>query len=425
MTINFGKRAPGSLTAASPGDTIYIPFATYNDSGASIGIGGTLAVTDIEVFKNGIATTRATDSGYSLISDTGQLGDRLGLHRFSIQLFNTSDDTGHYESGASYQVVVDAITVDARTVRFFPAVFEIGYPDVNIKLIDGDTGPADNLGRIAFDKGTGSYLYRHRDTGGIADANWAYATRALTAFALDTGIAQTVWRASTSTFTGDTGSVAYAQGRVMAVRTDTGAAHLDQGRFGVLSDSGVAAAVLDTGKVASAAWTSHATRTLTAFAFDTGVTQAVWRDSPSTYTGDTGSAGYAQGRIMAVRNDTGAAHLDQGRFGVISDSGRQAAVLDTGKVASAIWTSHATRTLTAFAFDTGVVSTVLDQADAIETGLTVRGALRLNSAMLVGVASGAGTGTEVFKNAVANSKTRVTVTVDSSGNRSALTTDVT
>ena len=129
--------------------------------------------------------------------------------------------------------------------------------------------------------------------------------------------------------------------------------------------------------------------------------------------------------MRGVRKDTGAAHLDQGRFGVISDSGRQAAVLDTGKVASAIWTSHATRTLTAFAFDTGVVSTVLDQADAIETGLTVRGALRLNSAMLVGVASGAGTGTEVFKNAVANSKTRVTVTVDSSGNRSALTTDVT
>src|SRR3990167_2793089 len=268
-------------------------------------------------------------------------------------------------------------------------------------------------------------LFRPSDTGGIADAVWAYATRALTAFSLDTGIAQTVWRSSTSTFTGDTGSVAYAQGRVMAVRTDTGAAHLDQGRFGVLSDSGVAAAVLDTGKVAAAAWTSHATRTLTAFALDTGIAQTVWRESSSTYTGDTGSVAYAQGRLMAVRTDTGAAHLDQGRLGVISDSGRQAAVLDTGKVASAIWTSHATRTLTAFAFDTGVVSTVLDQADAIETGLTVRGALRLNSAMLVGVASGAGTGTEVFKNAVANSKTRVTVTVDSSGNRSALTTDVT
>src|SRR3990167_4485484 len=285
MTVpHYGKREPGLLTAVSPGDTLYFNFGSYNDSGDSEAMTG-FAVTDIEVFKNGIATTRATDSGYSLISDTGQLGDRIGLHRFSIQLFNTSDDTGHY-------------------------------------------------------------LYRHRDTGGIADANWAYATRALTAFALDTGIAQTVWRASTSTFTGDTGSVAYAQGRVMAVRTDTGAAHLDQGRFGVLSDSGVAAAVLDTGKVAGAVWTSHATRTLsafqfdtgvwgsnaartlTAFQFDTGVAQTVWRESGSTYT-DTGSLGYM------VDNPPGA-------------------TVDTGQVNRAVWNADASRRLTAFQFDTGL-----------------------------------------------------------------------
>src|SRR3990167_8538238 len=162
-------------------------------------------------------------------------------------------------------------------------------------------------------------LFRPSDTGGIADAVWAYATRALTAFALDTGIAQTVWRASTSTFTADTGSVAYAQGRIMAVKGDTGAAHLDQGRFGVLSDSGVAAAVLDTGKVAGAVWTSHATRTLTAFqfdtgvwgsnvartltafAFDTGIADTVWKSSHSTFAADTGSLGYGVGSLQRAR----------------------------------------------------------------------------------------------------------------------------
>ena len=378
----YGKREPGLLTAASPGDTLYFNFGSYNDSGDSEAMSG-LAVSDIEVFKNGIATTRATDSGYSLISDTGQVGDRSGLYRFSVQLFNTSDDTGHYESGAWYQVAVDAVTVDAKTVRFWAGSFEIGRQKVNVVEIDGDTGPADNLGRIAGDTGTNSYIPREVwaqtsrtltafafDTGvwgsnaartltafqfdtGVWGSNFA-SGRTLTSFLFDTGIAQTVWRSSTSGFTADTGSVGYAQGRIMAIRNDTGAAHLDQGRFGVLSDSGVAAAVLDTGKVAAAVWTSHATRTLTAFALDTGIAQTVWRSSTSTFTSDTGSVAYAQGRVMAVRTDTGAAHLDQGRFGVLSDSGVAAAVLDTGKVAGAVWTSHATRTLTAFALDTGV-----------------------------------------------------------------------
>ena len=35
MTINYGKREAGGLTAASPGDTLYIPFASYNQSGDS------------------------------------------------------------------------------------------------------------------------------------------------------------------------------------------------------------------------------------------------------------------------------------------------------------------------------------------------------------------------------------------------------
>jgi len=82
------------------------------------------------------------------------------------------------------------------------------------------------------------------DTGDVADAVWGYSARALTAFAHDTGVSDTVWKASPSAYTGDTGSTGYAQGRLMAVKGDTGAAHLDQGRFGVLSDSGVTASVV-------------------------------------------------------------------------------------------------------------------------------------------------------------------------------------
>jgi hypothetical protein len=68
---------------------------------------------------------------------------------------------------------------------------------------------------------------------------------------------------------------------------------------------------------------------------------------------------------------------------------------------------------------------LLDKAAGVETGVTMRGALRLMLAVLAGKVSGAGTGTEIFRNAVDDSKARVTSVVDSSGNRTTVTTDQT
>ena len=60
--------------------------------------------------------------------------------------------------------------------------------------------------------------------------------------------------------------------------------------------------------------------------------------------------------------------------------------------------------------------------NGIETGVNLKQALEAISAMLTGIVSGGGTGTEVFKaiGAAAGGTTRVTVTDDSSGNRSAV-----
>lgn len=71
-----------------------------------------------------------------------------------------------------------------------------------------------------------------------------------------------------------------------------------------------------------------------------------------------------------------------------------------------------------------VAAALLDLAAGIETGLTPRQAIRLALAALAGKLSGAGTETEVFRNAVADSKARITATVDAAGNRTAITTDV-
>lgn len=65
---------------------------------------------------------------------------------------------------------------------------------------------------------------------------------------------------------------------------------------------------------------------------------------------------------------------------------------------------------------------LLDLSDGIETSITPRQAMRLILAALAGKLSGAGGTTITIRN-VGDSKNRITATVDSSGNRSAVTTD--
>lgn len=71
-----------------------------------------------------------------------------------------------------------------------------------------------------------------------------------------------------------------------------------------------------------------------------------------------------------------------------------------------------------------IADALLDRTDAIETGLTLRGAIRLDTAALAGRLSGAAGTTVTIRN-VGDTKARITATVDADGNRSAVTTDAT
>lgn len=118
--LNFGT--------VRPGQTLYIPFDTFaGATGASVTMTG-LAVTDIEVYKDGSVTQRASDNGYTLLDTDGIDFDGLtGIHGFSINLADNTT-SGFWTAGSKYTVVVSAITVDSQTVSFIAAVFEIGYP---------------------------------------------------------------------------------------------------------------------------------------------------------------------------------------------------------------------------------------------------------------------------------------------------------
>jgi hypothetical protein len=106
------------------GDTLPHLFGSYDGgTGASITLTG-LAVTDIEIYKDGGVTTRASDSGYALLGTDGIDEFGTGIHGFSINLADNSD-AGFYAVGSWYHVVIASVTVDGQTVNFVAFAFRI------------------------------------------------------------------------------------------------------------------------------------------------------------------------------------------------------------------------------------------------------------------------------------------------------------
>ena len=108
------------------GQTIYIPFQTFdsNDPTASVTMSG-LATTDIEIYKNGVATTRSSENGYTLLDTDGIDFDGItGIHGISIDTSDNSD-AGFFAAGNDYWVIVSSITVDGGTINFVAAIFSI------------------------------------------------------------------------------------------------------------------------------------------------------------------------------------------------------------------------------------------------------------------------------------------------------------
>src|SRR3990167_940344 len=108
------------------GDTLPVLFNTFdsNDPSASVTMTG-LAVTDIEIYKDGSVTQRASDAGYTLLDTDGIDFDGItGIHGFSIDLSDNTD-AGFFTVGPWYHVVVSAITVDAATINFIACAFRI------------------------------------------------------------------------------------------------------------------------------------------------------------------------------------------------------------------------------------------------------------------------------------------------------------
>ncbi len=110
-----------------PGTDLVIPFHTFSSDDPSVSMTITsLTTADIEVYKNGSNTQRASDTGYALLDDGIDFDATVGIHAVSIDLSSNATD-GFYAAGSQYFVVIGPITLDTGTVQFVAATFRIGY----------------------------------------------------------------------------------------------------------------------------------------------------------------------------------------------------------------------------------------------------------------------------------------------------------
>jgi len=114
--------------------TVYVPFHTFNSSGASVTISN-FAVADIAVYKNGSMTQRTSTTGFTLLDTNGiDIDGTTGIHGFSLDLSDNTD-AGFWASGNDYTIVVGPITVDSQTVNFVAGVFSIENRNQGLKAL--------------------------------------------------------------------------------------------------------------------------------------------------------------------------------------------------------------------------------------------------------------------------------------------------
>jgi len=236
MTLHLGNVPANS--------TLYIPFASYGKTnGESITLTG-LAVTDIEIYKNGSTTQRASDAGYTLLDTDGIDFDGLtGIHGFSIDLSDNTD-ASFYAVGSFYWVVVSSVTIDSQTVNFIAATFRIvaaegvtGKPKVDVDAFGGSAG--------TFSGGRPEVNTTHWAGTAVASAN-VLIDGAITAAKIAAD-AITAAKIATGAIDADALAADAAAEIADAVWDEATSGHVSAGTFGEQCGTDIDAILVDTG----------------------------------------------------------------------------------------------------------------------------------------------------------------------------------
>lgn len=366
-----------------PGTTLYVPFATYdsNDPTASVTMTDFVAG-DIEIYKNGGTTARASDTGYTLLGTDGIDEYGTGLHGFSIDLASNAT-AGFYAAGSQYWVVVGPVTVDGGVVRFVAATFRIGIPDAVLNTtISGTPGSQTSFvlasGPAEDDALNGCVVYIH-DVASAVQGGWAVISDY-------TGSSKTVTLTAATTFTiADTDNVAI---------------------FSPVNSKWAGT------ELGTTVWAT-ASRTLTANTnlndpTAAAVADAVWDEARS---GHVSAGSFGQGVASVQGNVTGSTAS-------IATAGITSTSFDTGAITA---TAIASDAIGAAELATDAVTEIANAVAAltIEGTLTLQNALKLVLASAAGKVSGAD-GTTITIRDTTDTYNRIVATVDQYGNRSAI-----
>lgn len=384
MTIHLG--------AVPASSTLYIPFASYGrTNGESITLTG-LATSDIKIFKNGSTTERSVTNGFTLLDTDGVDFDAItGIHGFSIDLADNTD-AGFYAVGSFYWVVVSSVTIDGQVVNFIAATFRIAPAEASAGVPKVDVSHA----------------------AGTAWASGAITAASIAADAItDAKVASDVTIASV---TGQVGSVAGLTPATVHADLDDIQARLPAVLVGGRMDASVGAMAAD---VVTAA--AIATDAIGALELSAG---AVAEIQAGLSTLDAAGVRAALG-LAAANLDTQlaaiAGFIDTEVAAILAAVDTEVAAIKAktdGLPASPAAVGSA-MTLTAGERDS-VAAALLDLAAGVETGRTLRQALRLMLAALAGKASGLATTTATYRD-TNDAVDRIVATVDADGNRSAVT----
>ena len=418
------------LGTVRPGTTLYIPFATYdsNDPSTSVTLTG-LAASDIEIYKDGSTTQRASDNGYTLLDTDGIDFDAVtGIHGFSINLADNST-AGFYASGSQYWVVVASITVDgATTVNFIAATFRIGYPEAvlntTIATLASQTSFTLTSGPAEDDALNGCPVVVH---------DVASAVQMCVGFVSDyTGSTKTVTLAADPaifTMAATDNISIFLPANVRAVAglvtngTNLGSACANYSATRGLTGTAVPAAAADAagGLVISDAGglDADAQRSdVAAILVDTGTTldgripAALVGGRMDANMGAISTDATAADNLEAAYDGNGYAHTGNTYPWTAAWDAEVQSEVNDGLVA------YGASTLTAAQANAEVVDVV--GTDTLVAGVTIKEALRRIGAITSGKVTGAGSGSETFRDFEESAST-IVITVDSSGNRSAIT----
>jgi len=391
-----------SLGDFDSGSVVYGKFTTFNPStGAPFTLGGSAA---LSVYKDN-STTEST-AGITLTPD---FDSKTGLNHFAI---DTSADGTFYSAGSFFDVVITTGTVNSvSAVGSVVGRFTIRKTSALKPTTSGRTLDVSSGGEAGID---------------LANVGSPTATLNLSGTTISTS--QTV-----ASVSGSVGSVTGNVGGNVVGSVDSVTDPVTVGTNNDKTGYSLATAPPTAGAIADAVWDEAYNQHTTAGTF--GKLMDILRKANYVTEGSVAAGGTPTTTVFRTDLTEATGTFDNQTLLFVSGAlTGQSAPIETYSVTNGTITVGDPLTAAPTAGDAFVIlpdhvhplgeiaDAVLD--DAVEGSETLQQTVRLMRAALVGKLSGAANTTVTFRDA-ADTKARITATVDADGNRSAVTTDAT